>query len=164
MLFINDIDHTINSGSNIWLYADDMKIARSIEKPDDHSKLQEDINSVFQWSVENKMKFHPKKCKVLTSTLKKSPSQLAYSISGSPLQKSKAEKDLGVIVSENLNWNKHHNVILGKASQKLGLLRRSCSFSKVTQSRKVFQVWRPTNTTHINKFKSIQKRGIKWVQ
>ena len=153
-----------------------MKVARVINSPNDHTKLQDDINALLHWSIQNKMKFHPRKCKVLTSTLKKTPSQYVYYMSDSPLDKSKAEKDLGIIVSDNFNWNKHQNLILGKAKQKLGLLRRSCSFSKVIQSRKVLylaivrsqfehcsQVWRPTNATQTNKFKSVQRRGIKWV-
>ena len=176
VLFINDINIVIQKDSNIWLYADDMKLARSIKTMDDHYKLQADINLLIEWSVKNKIRFHPGKCKVLTSTLKKSPSQFIYSMSGTPLENSKAETDLGVVVSVNLNWNKHHNVILGKASQKLGLLRRACAFSKIKQSRKILylaivcsqfehcsQVWRPTNITQMNKFESIQKRGVKWI-
>ena len=46
-------------------------------------------------------------------------------MSDTTLENSKAENDLGV-VSVNINWNKHHNVILGKSSQKFGLLRRAC--------------------------------------
>ena len=176
VLFINDIDHNINKDSNIWLYADDMKLARKIITLEDHQKLQDDVDSLFQWSIKNKMKFHPKKCKVLTSTLKKSPSDFAYHMCGVSLEKSKMEKDLGIIVSGNLGWNKHQNFVVAKASQKLGLLRRSCSFSKAIQNRKILylaivrsqfehcsQIWRPTNNTQLSKFQTVQKRAVKWI-
>ena len=35
---------------------------------EDNLILQNDINTLHKWSVENKMKFHPFKCKVLLLT------------------------------------------------------------------------------------------------
>ena len=97
-------------------------------------------------------------------------------MSGTPLQMSGCEKDLGVMVSSNLKWNKQHNVLLSKGSQKLGLLRRSCSFSKnILHRKKLYlaivrsqfehcsQIWRPVKDTQLNKFEALQKRGVKWV-
>ena len=82
-----------------------------------------------------------------------------------------------VYLLKNRKWrNKHQNFVVAKASQKLGLLRRSCSFSKVIQNRKILylaivrsqfehcsQVWRPTNTTQLSRFQTIQKRAVKWI-
>ena len=69
VLFINDMFSCVSSGTEIALYADDTKIWRKIESWDDHLALQEDINSLHSWSIQNKMKFHPLKCKVLRVTL-----------------------------------------------------------------------------------------------
>ena len=73
-------------------------------------------------------------------------------------------------------YNKHHHTIVAKSSQKLGLVKRNCSITKCTQSRKVLYlslvrslyehcspIWRPTNPTQLGKFEKIQKRAIKWV-
>lgn len=97
-------------------------------------------------------------------------------MSTTPLELSKCEKDLGVQVTPNLKWNKQHSSLLGKASQKLGLLRRSCSFSKNLAHRKILylsivrsqfehcsQIWRPINPTQGEKFEALQKRGVKWI-
>ena len=46
------------------------------------------------------------------------------------LENSGHEKDLGVIVCDKLSWSKHQSLVLSKARQKLGLLKRTCSFSK----------------------------------
>ena len=154
-----------------------MKVFREIHTMDDHYILQADINALIQWSIKNKMKFHPNKCKVLRCTLKKrNISLFTYEMSNTVLQLSNCEKDLGVIVTTDLKWNKHHSTLLSKASQKLGLLRRSCSFSKNLAHRRTLylaivraqfehcsQIWRPINLTSTGKFEALQKRGIKWI-
>ena len=97
-------------------------------------------------------------------------------MSGTSLECTNCEKDLGVMVTVNLNFNKQHGTLINKASQKLGLLRRSCSFSKSIAHRKMLylaivrsqfehcsQVWRPVKPTQSNKFEALQKRGIKWI-
>ena len=33
-----------------------------------------------------------------------------------------SDRDLGVIISDNLNWNIHHDAILGKAYRTLGIV------------------------------------------
>ena len=60
----------------------------------------------------------------------------SYNISGNPINTTHSHKDLGVIVSDNLNWNLHHDVILSKAYRTLGLVRRSLS-STIPTSVKV---------------------------
>ena len=68
VMFINDVFSCVSPSTNIALYADDTKIWRSILKFEDHFALQNDINNLFNWSVKNKMVFHPKKFKALALT------------------------------------------------------------------------------------------------
>ena len=137
VLFINDIVDVISKDTQILLYADDMKVFRNITTQCDHDWLQCDIDALMQWSVENKMNFHPNKCKVLRCTLKKGNTSIfTYNMSGTDLEITESEKDLGVLVTKNMKWNKQQNTIISKASQKLGLLRRSCSFSNNLAHRK----------------------------
>ena len=63
ILFIDDISDTLNEGTELILYADDTKIWREIVCDEDQFLLQKDIDNLFQWSISNKMKFHPDKCK-----------------------------------------------------------------------------------------------------
>ena len=154
-----------------------MKVYREIVTSDDNYILQSDIDALMQWSECNKIRFHPNKCKVLKCTLKKQDgATFIYNMSGTTLEITDCEKDLGVMVTSNLKWNRQHRVLLNKASQKLGLLRRSCSFSRNLDHRKVLylaivrsqfehcsQIWRPVKITQMDKFEALQKRGIKWV-
>ena len=50
------------------MYADDTKIWRQMHCINDHMKLQNDINYLFDRAVKNKMKFHASKCKVLVAS------------------------------------------------------------------------------------------------
>ena len=60
----------IDQGTSMSLYADDTKIWREIKCDADQVILQNDIDSLYQWSVDNKMNFHPNKCKALAVTNK----------------------------------------------------------------------------------------------
>ena len=85
------------------------------------------------------MKFHPDKCKVVSINFKSSSTNLAY-LGLLPLSRfnytlgrnvleldyETEEKDLGVIINNNFSWAEQHNQIINKASQMLGLLKRTC--------------------------------------
>ena len=47
------------------------------------------------------------------------------------------EKDLGVIVTSNLDWKEQCSKVLSKANQKLGMSRRNCYFVKDLNRRRV---------------------------
>ena len=142
--------------------------------------LQSDINKLLDWAAHNKMSFHPGKSKVLPISNSNNPnSSFVYSIGPSPIppiEYCDKEKDLGLNVNSKLNWNDHCNIIYSKANQKLGLLKRSCSFitnkSKrralyLSQVRSQFEhcpiVWRPSSKTSIERLESIQKKAFKWI-
>ena len=73
VLFINDLPRGIDPGTNLALYADDTKIWKKIACDKDLELLQKDIDYLHNWSHDNKMNFHPKKCKVLSILHKPSP-------------------------------------------------------------------------------------------
>ena len=70
VLFINDIYEQVSPGTNIALYADDTKIWRKITSFEDCRILNNDINALNNWAKLNKMRFHFKKCKALSVSLK----------------------------------------------------------------------------------------------
>ena len=111
VLFINDLVHVLDSKTNILLYDDDTKIWRKISSIDDQHQLQNDIDELYNWSLRNKIKFHPNKCKVLRVTLKRNRLDFEYKMNNISLEKSDYEKDLGVIVSNKLSWSKHQSLV-----------------------------------------------------
>ena len=173
VLFINDIVNVIDSDTNILIYADDTKIWRAIGSINDQVILQNDINALYEWSMKNKIKFHPKKCKILRVSLAQNKFIFNYEMNQQVLEVVESEKDLGVIVTQKLKWTMHQTMVANRASQKLGLLKRTCSFTINKLCRKVLflsivrsqlehcsVVWDPTSNSQCNLFEKIQKRGF----
>ena len=83
------------------------------------------------------MRFNPEKCKVVSvvsnpnnvSHLNLLPfSQFSYALGNSILDYENCEQDLGVIVNGNFAWSEKHLSIISRASQMLGLTKRTCHF------------------------------------
>ena len=182
VLFINDLPSGLTPGTNMALYADDTKIWRSITGEADHHILQSDINYLNDWAISNKMKFHPKKCKVVTIHNRPSPLAMLpcvtyhYFLGESPLEYVDNEKDLGIIMNPSFNFDMHCDYLLAKANQQFGLLKRICHFVRDIKRRRTLYlslvrsqfehaspIWKPCNETMMNKFENFQKRCIKWI-
>ncbi len=189
VLFIDDMTGEVSEGTGIALYADDTKIWRRICKWNDHEILQGDINALHKWSLENKMKFHLKKCKVVPIAPSDKDIQdlvfkifplrnktFFYKLGEKDLEYVNEEKDLGVIVNYKFTWDQHLDLLLNKASSRLGLLKRTMHFVKCPKQRRAFylaivrsqfehciQVWRPSSENSITKIEKIQKRAVKWI-
>ena len=135
VLFINDIYENLSNDTNIALYADDTKIWRQMNSYNDCYALQKDIDILDGWCRHNKMKFHPDKCKVLQIAYKNLPwlnilpfPKFSYTLNHNILDYTENERDLGVIVNTSHTWHDQHDKILSKASQILGLTKRTCHF------------------------------------
>jgi hypothetical protein len=183
VLFINDISSGLSMGSHLCLYADDTKLWREIAQESDHLILQKDIDFLRDWAIQNKMKFHPDKCKVLMVSHSKPPLlnilpfiQFFYALGSVLIDYCDFEKDLGIIINGNLNFTHHADLLYSKANQKLGLLRRTCHFVQnirkkralyLSLVRSLFEhcpiIWRPSATSTIDKLETIQKRAFKWI-
>ena len=181
VLFIDDMTTMDSQGTDLALYADDTKIWREITCDQDQLVLQNDIDRLYEWSVINKMNFHPQKCKVVSITNKSLVYPLPfyehfYSLNGELLNYENSENDLGVIITNKLSWNAQCESLVQKANQRLGLVRRTCYFILSTDQRRALylslvrsifehccQVWAPQNAKSINAFDLIQKRAVKWI-
>ena len=79
-MFVNDIP-TIFSHSHSLLFADDLKLFRTVRVPDDAQLLQQDLDKLFKWSSSWKLALSQTKCQVLTLILKKQPVLMDYKLS-----------------------------------------------------------------------------------
>ena len=185
VMFINGIFTCISSGTEVTLYADDTKIWRRIETWDDHLALQGDINALHNWSIMNKMKFHPLKCKVLRVTLNQLETYKTiplpfcifnYNLNGVDLNFVDSEKDLGILVTTRLSWQNQYLALYSKSSSRLGLVKRTCHFIVCQRQkrslylslvRSIFEhlsvIWRPCSDAPLSKLERIQRRAVKWI-
>ena len=106
----------------------------------DHIILQKDIDTLNDWAIGNKMKFHPSKCHVLPVTRQRLPpigQRYIYKLNDIELQYYNMEKDLGVHVTSKLNWTEHCNKLCLHAASRLGLNMRTCHFLHNTNQKRV---------------------------
>ena len=87
IIFINDLPEQVKS-----------EIFRQINRPDDHSILQEDTNNMLDWANKWQLEFHPDKC-VSISINRKMNYNEAYKMETTELRQVRQEKDIGVIVN-----------------------------------------------------------------
>jgi hypothetical protein len=84
-VYINDLLNNISTSTGVGLYGDDTKLYRCVQNPCDALVLQDDIQGLLCWSVENRLRFNQSKCKMLSITRKKSPLIYPYKLDNDQL-------------------------------------------------------------------------------
>jgi hypothetical protein len=69
LLYVNDLPSNVKS-SRVAMFADDTKVFKAIQSPNDAVKLQEDITNFGNWSSESGLQFNETKCKAQSITRK----------------------------------------------------------------------------------------------
>ena len=123
VIYINDIDDSVNY--NILKFADGTKIYKAIYSEEDICKVQTDLCNLIAWSEDWQMLFNADKCKVMHMGYNNR--YFDYLMSGSKLESVNEEKDLGVIVSDDLKWEKHWSAAVRKANRILGTIKQKFS-------------------------------------
>jgi len=109
LIFINDLPLLVKF-SIIFLFADDTKCHRMICNITDSGELQDDLNLLYQWSLNNQLYFGIPRCFLLGYHLKLPTS---YYLEDTELAPTATLKDLGVMVT---SWSTHYDLILTKVS------------------------------------------------
>ena len=96
----------------------------------DSSLLQYDIGSVYNWTLNSLLLFHPKKCFTMHVDSKStgSISQATYKMNDNILESKFKLKDLGVIADNHVTFSNHIAEKVNKANQIMGLIRRTFVF------------------------------------
>ena len=132
---LNDITSGLDNETNIiiYQYADNTKIWRQMAGYNDHIQHQEDL--LLDWSIRNKMKFHPSKCKVLMISRFNPPLvnelpciQYFYYLGNSLLSYIDYGKDLRIMMNQTLHFTEHTNFLYSRANQRFGQLKKTCHF------------------------------------
>ena len=108
---------SLSSESSRVIFADD--VCRPIASCNDFRYVQDDIEAVEDWSIENFLNLDPSKCKYILISRKRTPSMPEGSlILGNPHYKSRYRfKNLGVLLSHDMSWSPHVQAICSKAKK-----------------------------------------------
>lgn len=169
LIFINDITQHIKH-CKYSLFADDLKIYKTINSDLDVKLVQEDINSIVNWCGANGMQLNPKKCFHIKFSKKIKALSSKYNINKNEIAEVFEIKDLGVVLDSKLKYLAQYNQIVKKAAQMLGFLKRNTKeFKKPSTKitlynalvRSVLEyasiVWNPTYSVHTQRIESIQR-------
>ena len=151
------------------MFADDAKCSSHITSLENCHLLQRDLDNMSNWSTSNHLHFNTSKCTLLSFN---SQLNTTYQIDGYALPSIDHHRDLGVIFSSDLSWNKHYEHIITKAYRSLGLLRRTFSNSNSTSAKKLLytslvrsqltygsQIWHPHLLKDIIILERVQRRS-----
>ena len=121
IIYINDIASIVHH-SLVLKFADDTKCFKHINGCSDQQvKLQDDINTLTDWSIISDLKFDSSKSVHLSF---KSRIITSYTMFDNPISSTDPHKDLGLVLSTDLSWTKHYSFITARAYRILGLIRR----------------------------------------
>jgi len=94
----------VSVACKVLKFADDTKIYKVVNSQEDIESLHNDVKNLVKWSVDWQMLFNADKCKIIHTG--HSNCHADYYMCGNKLETVDEEKDLGVIVSKDLKWDK----------------------------------------------------------
>jgi hypothetical protein len=124
IMFINDIDNVVQN--SLLKFADDTKIFGVIQNKVQHQQLQDDLSNLVDWSKKWQMQFNTSKCKVLH--IGKTNHRYQYVMDNQVLESVKEERDLGVVISDDLKVSANCQDVYSKANRILGMINRSITY------------------------------------
>ena len=141
LLLLDSIDSVVRH-CFLYKYADDNKLGMTIRSRNDVEKFQDDLNRVTKWTTSRKLRLNADKCSVISFGNPKLPvSDLKLSIGGTELKIITKEKDLGIIVDDNLSFSDHAQNQASKAMKALNHLKRNIITRKMNIWINLYKVY-----------------------
>ena len=163
------------SNCKFKLYADDNKIIAQIASEEDSKGLQRDIDTLGEWSEEWSLGLNFEKCKIVHFGKQNKKYNYSMKDNGIPreLEVSSIEKDIGVLISNDLRWEMQVRSATGKANSKLALLDKTFTYKEKKLMKTLYctyvrphlefaiQAWCPYFIKDIKELEDVQKRATK---
>ena len=171
IIYINDLDQ--GTISKISKFADDTKIGINANDIKAVENLQEDLKRIGEWSEIWQMPFNLDKCKVMH--IGQRNVEAKYKLLGKELEICNEEKDLGVIITNDLKPSKQCIVVEKKAQKILGYIKRQFTSRKEETILTLYnalvrphleyavQFWSPSLRKDIERLEKVQARATKLV-
>ena len=171
VVFINDIDQCVTS--KLLKFADDTKLMKPVSSTHEINMLRNDLCNLYSWSEDWLMLFNLDKCKVMH--LGKNNVKSQYVMGGQILQEVSEEKDLGVIISNDLKVSSQCSKAAKTANRILGMISRTFIYKNKDTMLLLYkslvrphleyciQTWRPHLQKDIDLLERVQHRATKMI-
>ena len=172
IIYINDIDDGITS--SLLKFADDTKLLRKVGTQDDCEELQKDLHRMYKWSEDWQIMFNIDKCNCLH--IGHGNSRTTYQLGGTEVPTATQEKDLGIIVTENLKVSEQCAKVTKTANKVLGIIKWSYEDKSMAILLPLYkalvrphieycvQAWRPYYQKDVDNLEKIQRRATRMME
>ena len=176
IIFINDLPKLLNHLSK--LFADDCKIIGILREPNDSVVLQNDINKLQEWAKVSQMSFNYSKCKSMHFGRNNPGNVYTMKLEGDEIhqiEKTELERDLGILISNNLKWENQVNKAAKTANSVIAQIKNSFTYFDSSLVKLLYvslvrphleyavSVWNPYMKKDIDKLESVQHRATRLV-
>jgi ribonucleases P/MRP protein subunit RPP40 len=173
LIFINHLDAAVSVADWLSKFADDTKVARVISSDSDRAELQESLNALMDWTMKWGMRFNVLKCKVMH--LGRSNEKHQYTMGRVTLENTREEKDLGVLISDNVKPSAQCAKAAKTAQTVTGQIARAFQYRDRVVFMQLYkqyvrphlefavQAWSPWLQADIDVFEKVQKRAVSMV-
>ena len=174
IMYINDMVDQVSDSTSIGLFADDAKLARTINSLADCETLQRDLITLENWSKTWHLFFNAGKCKLLhlARTIK---IRFEYRLNDKKLDSVHEFNDLGILISSDFSWQAHIKNKVKKANSLLGFIKRTCGFNAPTAAKRTLYLslirstlmynstmWSPSKS-ELKHLEGVQRRATKYI-
>lgn len=174
-IFINDIASCVKN-VELLLFADDIKLFKSVHCHLDCDLIQHDVSNIAQWCKQNQLFLNPLKTKVISLCRRRAIINNTYHLEGNPIERVSIVRDLGVFIDCGLTFKNHVSFVVSSAMKVLGVISRltkhfkkpHCSihlFQSLVVSRLEFAsvIWNSISVTQALIIERVQKRFVRIV-
>ena len=171
LIYINDVGD--NMTSFVSKFADDTKVGHKVQSLLDRKEIQNDLNALVTWTKKWDMEFNRDKCKVMH--VGPNNPKFDYFLEGHKLEGTVLERDLGVMISDDLKFKHHVEITCKRANRVLGLIARSFSDRSPETIISLYkslvrplleyavQFWSPFHKNEMEKIERVQRRATKLI-
>jgi len=111
--------------SEVIIFADDVKLLKMITNEIDSVRLQQDVDQLQAYCVENGLILNEQKCTIMTIHRKRNPLNINYSINDTRLERVERQKDLGIWFDSGLHFNIHFEQMETRCYAIMGLIKKN---------------------------------------
>ena len=171
IIYVNDMDDDIVA--KISKFADDTKLGMNVSSARNVEDLQQDLARLGEWSDRWQMPFNVGKCKVMHIGHKNPNAN--YVLNGRALESTVSEKDLGVVITNDLKFSRQCIEAEKKAQRILGYVKRQFGFRNREIVLNLYtslvrphleyavQFWCPSYRKDIARLERVQARATKLI-